>query len=99
MLKVLKFVNSKKWAKGIKKQMPVALYSGSHDPVGNYGKGVAQVYDLLEKQKLEDVELKLYPKARHELHNEKIETRMSFFSDLNNWLNKHTIVKDVQREE
>lgn len=97
MLKVLKFVNTNKWAKGVKKYLPIAIYSGSHDPVGNYGKGVAEVYSLLEKQKVQDLELKLYPKARHELHNELLETRMSFFSDLNAWLNKHTANKEDER--
>jgi len=43
--------------------------SGAEDPVGNYGKGVAEVYDKLEAQGC-DVNLSLYEGMRHELHNE-----------------------------
>ena len=89
MLKVLKFVNTKKWARGIDKKLPVAIYSGSHDPVGNYGKGVLWVYGLLESQKLESVVVKLYPKARHELHNEKENIKTEFCEDVKNWLNEN----------
>ena len=86
MLKVLRFVNSKKWARGINKKLPIALYSGSHDPVGDYGKGVNWVYGLLETQKVEDIYLKLYPKARHELHNEQTKIRNEFLTDVAMWL-------------
>ena len=86
MLKVLRFVNSKKWARGINKKLPIALYSGAHDPVGDYGKGVNWVYGLLERQKIEDIYLKLYPKARHELHNEQTKIRNEFLTDVTMWL-------------
>lgn len=87
MLTVLKFVNTKKWAKGINKQMPIAIYSGSLDPVGNYGKSVCEVYKLLEKQKISSLKLKLFEGAYHELHNEKNEIKQEFFNDLIVWLN------------
>lgn len=89
MLKTLKFVNSKKWARGIDKNLPIAIYSGSHDPVGDYGKGVSWVYGLLETQKVKNLQLKLYPKARHELHNETESIRQEFLNDIVIWLNKY----------
>ena len=88
MLTVLKFVNSKKCFKGTNKELPIFLASGALDPVGNYGKGVCEVYGRLEKQKLKDVTLKLYPKAYHELHNEKPEITKEFMCDVLCWIKK-----------
>jgi len=86
MLKTLKFVNTEKWAKGIDCELPILLCSGSKDPVGNYGKGVCNVYKLLEKQNIKDLQIKLYSDARHELQNELKETQNEFFEDINNWI-------------
>lgn len=88
MFTVLKFVNTKKWAKGISNDMPIFIASGSLDPVGNYGRGIGEVYNLLEKQELKDVNLKLYSKAYHELHNEQPEIQKEFFNDVINWTNE-----------
>ena len=87
MLKVLKFVNTKKWASGIKKDLPIFICSGALDPVGNYGKGVASVYNLLEKQKIKSIKLNLYQNARHELHNEIPQITKQYFNDVKAWLN------------
>ena len=40
------------------------------DPVGNYGKGVKQVYNDLIQSGHKDVTIKLYPGMRHEVLNE-----------------------------
>ena len=88
MLKVLKFVNTTKWAKGINKELPILLCSGSKDPVGAYGKGVCEVYKLLEKQQIKDLQLKLYAEARHELQNELEPTQKEFFNDVKNWIDE-----------
>lgn len=87
MLTVLKFVNTNKWAKGINKNLPILLASGAKDAVGDYGKGVCEVYSKLEKQKLNDLQMKLYAKAYHELHNEIPEIKNEFFDDVLNWTN------------
>ena len=87
MLRVLKFVNTKKWAKGIRKDLPIFICSGAKDPVGNYGKGVAWVYGLLEKQKINSIKLNLYENVRHELHNETTFVRDVYFNDIINWVN------------
>ena len=88
MFKVLKFVNTKKWAKKINKNMPIFLASGALDPVGNYGKSVCEVYSNLEKQKVKNLTLKLYEGAYHELHNEQPQIMQEFNNNLLNWLNK-----------
>ncbi len=61
--------NKKQWYKEIRKDLPIFLISGSEDPVGNYGKGVKQVYSDLKKSGA-DVTLKLYENCRHEILND-----------------------------
>lgn len=62
--------NTDAWANNINKDMPVLLISGSMDPVGNYSKGVREVYDRLVKTGHTNVDIKIYPDARHEILNE-----------------------------
>lgn len=62
--------NTDEWAGNIDKDMPVLLISGSMDPVGNYEKGVREVYDRLIKTGHRNAEIKLFPDARHEILNE-----------------------------
>lgn len=61
--------NRKAWFKNISKTAPVLLIAGEADPVGNYGKGVQQVYENLRKEDCKAF-LKLYKAARHEIHND-----------------------------
>jgi alpha-beta hydrolase superfamily lysophospholipase len=52
------------------KTLPVLFVSGDKDPVGGNGKGVRQTYEAFRAVGMQDVRIKLYPDARHELHNE-----------------------------
>lgn len=52
------------------KNLPVLFVSGDKDPVGSNGKGVRQTYEAFKSAGMQDVRIKLYPDARHELHNE-----------------------------
>ena len=62
--------NKKEWAENIaKKHFPVLLVSGSEDPVGDYGRGVARVYTMLAHAGA-DVTLRLYDGYRHEILND-----------------------------
>jgi alpha-beta hydrolase superfamily lysophospholipase len=58
------------------------------DPVGKYGKGPAYVYKHLLKNEVRNLELKLYPEARHELFNETESCRGEVFSDIVSFLEK-----------
>lgn len=69
------------------KSLPIYMFSGDDDPVGNYGKGVTKVYENYKKFKAKDIELKLYPKGRHEMLNEI--NRNEVYSDILNWLENH----------
>ena len=97
MIKVLKFVSSNQWYKGLNKNLPILLASGAHDPVGQYGSGVAEVYSRLEKNGQKDIQIKLYAKARHELHNEQPNITSQFFKDTLNWINER-LIRDEKLE-
>lgn len=89
LMSVLNKVNAKDWAPSIRKDLPIYIFSGAEDPVGDYGKGVKTVYDMLVSAGVKDVELKLYEEARHEVHNELIEVRDEMYQDLLGWIEKH----------
>lgn len=61
--------NKNSWFNSVKKAMPVLLVSGEDDPVGDYGRGVTEVYDKLRSAGC-DVNLKLYKNCRHEILND-----------------------------
>lgn len=54
----------------IPKDMPIYLFAGDRDPVGDFGKGVRNLQELYKRAGIHDVRLKLYPGARHETFNE-----------------------------
>ena len=76
-------VNTPEWAEHLRKDLPVYVYSGDMDPVGEYGKGVRAVEQLLRDAGLEDVTMRLYPQGRHEMHNEL--NKDEVFRDLIAW--------------
>ena len=79
---VLDECNDEHWFCEFPRQLPTLVVSGEQDPVGDFGKGVRYVYNNL-KTKGANVELKLYPEARHELFNEI--NRNEVFADLIAW--------------
>lgn len=66
--------------KRIPKNLPILIFSGNQDPVGENGKGPLDLYNLYINCGLKKVTLKLYPEKRHELFNE---------------TNREEVVKDV----
>lgn len=61
--------NAAVWYETVAKELPLCLISGEKDPVGNYGKGIEQIYHKL-KDSGHNVSMKLYAGARHEILNE-----------------------------
>lgn len=55
---------------GIKKNIPIAIFSGSKDPVGAKGKYVKKLHERYKTLGVENVSMKLYEGARHEILNE-----------------------------
>lgn len=70
LMKTLNTVNLPTWAPRIDKNLPVFIFSGDMDPVGDYGKGVQKVKQFLDDAGVLDVSLKLYEGGRHEMLNE-----------------------------
>lgn len=81
---MMEIANSSKWFKEYPKALPTNIVSGDCDPVGNFGRGVMQVYNRLLSSGVEDLRFELYKGARHELLNEV--NREEIYQDLLDWL-------------
>lgn len=81
---LLKRVSSDEWVFSIKKDLPVYLVSGDKDPVGQYGKGVKEVYCRLKNAGAEDISITLYKDDRHEILNET--DKDIVMNDILNWI-------------
>jgi len=53
-----------------RKDLPVHLFAGTDDPVGEMGEGVSRHYQSIRKAGIQTVTLKLFDKGRHEMLNE-----------------------------
>ncbi len=72
----------------VPKTLSILVASGKGDPVGgSNAAGPKQVYRDYRHSGIEDVELKVYDNARHELHNELI--KEEFVQDVLEWLGEH----------
>lgn len=62
--------NSDEWYEKVRQDLPILLISGAEDPVGEYAKGIDEVYNKLLQSGHTAVEEKLYSECRHEVLNE-----------------------------
>lgn len=85
MFEGMKTLTKKSAMDKIPGSLPVFFVSGAEDPVGSNGEGVARVFHKYEQAGIQDVEMKLYPKARHEILNES--NREQVYEDLYQWIN------------
>jgi alpha-beta hydrolase superfamily lysophospholipase len=72
---------------GIPKKLPVYIFCGSADPVGDMGVSPTALVEAYKKHGIENLEYILYPDARHELLNET--NREEVRANLIAWLEKH----------
>jgi alpha-beta hydrolase superfamily lysophospholipase len=70
LLNAVIFVNKQKIINNTSKDLPVLIFSGDKDPVGNNGKGVTEVYNKFKKAGIKNLTLKLFTDGRHEMLNE-----------------------------
>lgn len=82
----IKYISSPKNVRRVNKNLPIFLIAGTADPVGDYGKGVLRVHNGYMNAGLEDVTLKLYNGARHELIADFCKDEV--FSDVLSWIRK-----------
>jgi alpha-beta hydrolase superfamily lysophospholipase len=71
----------------IKQNLPVYVFSGSADPVGNMSAGPTALVNAYRNLGINDLEFVLYPGARHETLNET--NREEVMDNLLSWINKH----------
>jgi alpha-beta hydrolase superfamily lysophospholipase len=69
---------------GIQKQLPIYIFGGDLDPVGEKGKGLPKLAKAYKDAGQGDVTLKLYENNRHETLNETNQAEV--MSDVANWL-------------
>lgn len=80
----MKELTDKEKLEQIPKTLPILFVSGKEDPVGDFGKGVWRVYQQYKNLGIQDMNIKLYKDARHEILNE-VE-RQQVYEDLHRWL-------------
>lgn len=80
----LEFIQNTKNVEKIPKELPLLFVSGDMDPVGNYGKGVKQIYENYKISGIKDIDIKLYKDGRHEILNE-LEYE-NVYNDIYNWI-------------
>lgn len=68
------------------KGLPIFIFSGDEDPVGEMGKGVKKVINNYRKAGINDLTSKIYRGGRHEMLNEI--NRKEVEQDLIGWLNQ-----------
>lgn len=78
-------ISKDSWYAALPQNLPVLLISGAMDPIGNYGKGVREVYRRLQDTGHRNVQMKLYDGARHEILNET--NRKEVYADILDFLN------------
>ncbi len=77
LMMLLKLCNSKKCFIDTKNDLPILIIAGDMDPVGNYGKGIKEVYHNYKSAGKENVTMFLYENCRHEIHNDSSREQMT----------------------
>jgi alpha-beta hydrolase superfamily lysophospholipase len=85
ILKGSKKINQVSTFENTPKKLPVFIFSGDNDPVGEMGKGVKKVAKGYKDAGIKNLTLKLYKGGRHEMLNEV--NRKEVEQDVINWLN------------
>jgi alpha-beta hydrolase superfamily lysophospholipase len=91
LLEGLAFINIPANIARVPKDLPVYLFSGAKDPVGDDTRGVAQVAEAYRRAGLKDVSVRFYDDGRHEMLNEI--NREEVFADVIAWLDGHSAPK------
>ena len=83
----VKKISKTKNIEKIPKDLPVYLFSGENDPVGDNTRGVINVHNAYNKVGLKNLDIKFYKDGRHESLNEI--NRDEVFKDVINWIENH----------
>ena len=77
--------NEKENLNKIPKDLPVYIFAGDKDPVGDFGKGIINLYECYKALGIKDLKYKLYKNGRHEMLNEN--NKDEVIEDILNWIN------------
>jgi alpha-beta hydrolase superfamily lysophospholipase len=86
LAKLLKQIHKSESFAKINLNLPVYVFSGSADPVGDMGASPTALVDIYRRLGIKDLEFVLYPGARHETINET--NREEVMDNLLSWINK-----------
>jgi len=70
----------------ISKELPILIFSGDHDPVGDHSRSVKKLIQQYKSLRIQNLEYKFYPEGRHEMLNEV--NRDEVIADIIDWLDK-----------
>lgn len=84
LMQGLQMIQDRKNLQKMDHNLPVLFLAGDRDPVGNNGKGVKRAFDAFCRCGMRDVQMKLYPNGRHEMHNEI--NKNAVYSDVISWI-------------
>jgi alpha-beta hydrolase superfamily lysophospholipase len=87
LVKGVKKINKPANIQNTPKDIPMYLLAGSNDPVGNFSKGVKKVYRNYKQAGVNDISLKVYKGARHELINETCKDQV--YKDVVQWISRY----------
>ncbi|MDR1839541.1 MAG: lysophospholipase [Treponema sp.] len=87
LAKILNNIHRNKAMAKIDRLLPVYVFSGSSDPVGDMGASATALVNAYRNLGINDLEFVLYPGARHETLNET--NREEVIDNLLSWINKH----------
>lgn len=86
-----KYCNIPKWAESVPNKLPIYIFCGDKDPVGEFGAGSTRVYNSLINSGCRDVTFRLYPNKRHDMINET--NRLEVYDEIVEWLDSKTYRK------
>ena len=86
LIKLTQLASSSKLIKKVRRDLPILVISGTDDPVGDYGQGVAKYYALLQKYGFINSNCVMYEECRHELLNELNKDEIQ--SDIVKWIDE-----------
>lgn len=87
LIKLFMYATDKKCIGATPKDKPFLILGGDADPIGQWGKGPRELFEVLDNAGCTAVEMKLYEGARHEVLNEI--NRNEVYNDILQWCNNH----------
>lgn len=86
LVTMLHYISMTKYYEKMPQDIPYLLLSGTEDPVGNYGKGVKEVYEKLAMAGCLKLTMKLYEGQRHVLFQESVKEEV--MEEIFQWIEK-----------